>query len=48
MRAGFAIDVGDGKGPQGHEVDTGYELGGERGQELPMAAEEVIPAVELC
>ena len=39
-RAGFAVDVGDGKGPEGNEVDTGYELAGKRRQKLPVPAEQ--------
>lgn len=40
-RAGFAIDVSDGEGPERHEVDSGDELGGKGGEELPVPAEEV-------
>ena len=41
LRAGFAIDVGDSEGPERDKVNTGDELGGEGGQELPVPAEEV-------
>ena len=37
----FAIDICNGQGPQGDEVDDGHELGEERGQELPVPAEKV-------
>jgi len=39
-RAGFAVDVRDGEGPERHEVDAGDELAGKRGQELPMPAQK--------
>jgi len=40
LRAGFAIYVGNGEGPEGNKLHAGDELGGERGQELPMPAEK--------
>ena len=40
VRAGFAVDVGYGEGPEGDEIDAGDEFAGEGGQELPMPAEE--------
>lgn len=40
-RARFAVDVGDGKRPEGSEIDPGDELGEERGRKLPVPAEEV-------
>ena len=36
----FAVDVGDGEGPEGNEGDAGDELDGEGGSELPVPAEE--------
>lgn len=40
LRAGFAIDIGDGESPERNEVDTGDQFSGEGGQELPMPAEK--------
>ena len=40
-RAGFAVDVGDGEGPQGSQIDSGDEFDEEGGQELPVPAEQV-------
>jgi hypothetical protein len=41
LRASFAIDVGDGKGPERDEFDSWDKLCGEGRQELPVPAEEV-------
>jgi len=35
---GFAIDVGNGKRPAGHQIDPGHEFGKERGGKLPVPA----------
>ena len=40
LRASFAIDVGDGKGPERDEFDSRDKLCGEGRQELPVPAEE--------
>jgi len=40
LRAGLAINVGHGESPERNELDSGDELGGEGGQELPVKAEE--------
>ena len=41
VAAGFAIDVDDGKGPEGDKIDPRYELAHKGWQELPLPAEEV-------
>jgi len=41
LRAGFAIYIGDCEGPEGDELDSGNQLGGEGGQKLPVPAEEI-------
>ena len=40
LRASFAIDVGDGEGPERDEFNTRDKFGGEGRQELPVPAEE--------
>jgi len=40
LRAGFAIDVGYGEGPERDEFDAGDKFGGEGREELPVPAEE--------
>ena len=36
----FAVDVGDGQGPEWREVDSGDEFAGKRGQKLPVPAQK--------